>query len=120
MALPATTRERLRELLKIQKTGQTEVRTDGSSNSVLVSDGVTAIDLEVITIDLLNDFVKPNNKDLSFPDLWVMAVHKADLTLSQVGDKPVETVDSELPATKQEDDKKEESPKDEDATRTGS
>ncbi len=82
MALPGTTRERLRELLFIPKTGQVEVSTTGGEASVLVSDGVTVKDLEVVTKEVLMKFLVAD--DAEFPVLWVAAVQKADATLSQV------------------------------------
>lgn len=97
MALPATTRARLRELLNIPKTGQVEVSTTGGNDSVLVSDGVSANDLNVVTIELLKEFTQ--SKETEFPRLWVLAVKKADETLSEVGkqlvvEKPVSTGDN--------------------------
>lgn len=97
MALPATTRARLRELLNIPKTGQTDVSTDGSGTSTLLSDGVSAKDLETITTKLLQEFT--GSDELEFPRLWTIAVRKADLTLSEIKpgivvDKPVSTGDN--------------------------
>ena len=96
MAMPATTRDAIRKALNLPCTGQTEVRTTGGGDSVLVSDGLTEKDLATITKELLIEYVKPNDNDLDFPKLWEMAVYKADITLSLVKEKPVEKVDSDI------------------------
>ncbi len=99
MALPGTTRKRLRELLDIPLTGQTSVSTTGSE-SVLISDGVTQQDLDVITVHSLREFLGERAGDeREFPRLWTMAVMKADMTLSELGkqlkeEESISTVES--------------------------
>ncbi len=83
MALPVTTRARMRELFNIPKTGQTEVKTEGGSGSVLVSDGITEQDLGVITVARLQEYLE--SEEVDFAHLWALAVRKADMTLSEVG-----------------------------------
>lgn len=82
MALPATTRARLRELLDIKQSGHTAVETTGGGVSVLTSDGVTAEDLAVITREKLMSFLGVAEGE--FNHLWVKTVQKADTTLSDV------------------------------------
>jgi hypothetical protein len=96
MALPATTRQALRTMLNIPKTGQTEVSTTGGNESVLVSDGVTVNDLAFITKEFLVNFLGDKApKDAEFPQLWSIVVQKADMTLSLSSnvEKSVESVD---------------------------
>lgn len=94
MALPASTREALRALLNIPKSGSVEVSTTGGSESILVSDGVTASDLSMVTRELLiSTLGEQAPKDAEFPILWKLVVQKADLNLSVV-DKPVSTGDN--------------------------
>lgn len=108
MALPAPTREKLRELLSIPCTGSKEVSTTGGEGSVLVSDGVTAVDLAIITREKLLKFLKA--KDGEFPALWVETVKKADISLSVVGAEHFSTGDSAVTTKKDEETKPTETP----------
>ena len=105
MALPASTREALRVLLNIPKSGSVEVSTTGGSESILVSDGVTASDLSIVTRELLiGTLGEQAPKDAEFPVLWKLVVQKADLNLSAVKtvDKPVSTGDNSAIIVKNE------------------
>ena len=68
MALPASTRESLRLMLGIKKSGETAVETTGGGISVLTTDGVTNKDLEVITREKLLAVLGATEGD--FIELW--------------------------------------------------
>jgi hypothetical protein len=94
MALPATTRARLRELLDIKQSSHTAVETTGGGVSVITSDGVTEADLAVITKEKLMAFLGVEEGE--FVDLWKKTVMKADMTLSDVKTPLVEITEEHV------------------------
>lgn len=72
------TREALREIFGIQRTGKTETIIDAQGKGHVVSDGMTFKDLEVLTFQRLKEFVHDGTDDNNVHSLFIKAVNKIE------------------------------------------
>lgn len=70
-------RVKLAEMFKIPKTGLVEVVTDAFGKSQVKSDGHTNADLQVLTVERMQEYLETMPSDISMEDLFKMVVTKA-------------------------------------------
>lgn len=79
LPLKKETREKLQQIFFIPKTGMTEVETDQFGKAHVMKDGFTPVDLQVITVEKLVDYLGTAAINETIKDLWKRAVEKVEM-----------------------------------------
>lgn len=94
VSIKAETRQKLREVLMIPKTGHCETVTNELGVSHIISDGTTNTDLQAITVQKLIDFVGSAAVNESVYDLFKRAIAKIETPV--VFEKPPVVIVAEI------------------------